>query len=196
MMRLRGLARDDSGSELVELAMTVAILMTLLLGLVDSSRALYAGHLAANLAAQAARYAIVRGSTAGSAACDGPLAQNCVATGASVRAFVLSQTPLAADARALSVTTTWPGVTGAGGSCSSSRSVQGPGCVVRVELAYAFSFFGPAAAARRLYAAQRFGPHDPALTRRRFPPTEENPHPKSFGDIQSSVQLSQEFNAR
>src|ERR1019366_8478508 len=57
--------RGECGSSLVEYAVVFSLLITMLLGIADFSRALYSFHFVSNAAREATRYAAVRGSTCG-----------------------------------------------------------------------------------------------------------------------------------
>lgn len=67
---LRRAARDERGSQLVETALTMLVMMGLLLAVIQGSMAVYSYHYLANAAHEAARYAIVRGGDWGTS-CDG-----------------------------------------------------------------------------------------------------------------------------
>src|SRR5258708_7904330 len=57
--------REERGSSIVEYAVVFLLLMTMILGMVDFSRAIYVYHFISNQARDATRYASVRGSTCG-----------------------------------------------------------------------------------------------------------------------------------
>ena len=71
MMRERELTREkqlpslkgETGSGLVEYAIVFTVFMTMLLGVADFGRAMYAYHFVSSAAREATRYAIVRGCT-------------------------------------------------------------------------------------------------------------------------------------
>ena len=98
--------------------------MTMLLGIADFSRALYAYHFVSSAAREATRYAIVRG-------CNPPSIPNCPtpATSASIQTFV-KNVPLGIDASKVTATTTW-------------TPNNKPGSVVQVQVQYPFNFFFP-----------------------------------------------------
>jgi len=110
----------------VEFVLASAVAFTLMFGIIDFGRALYAYDAVASAARIGSRYAIVRGS-----ACT---VSGCPATNATVKAYVLSQlTGLTASS--LIVTTIWMAAPG----CTASP-YQGPLCLVRVEVQYPFKF--------------------------------------------------------
>jgi Flp pilus assembly protein TadG len=94
------LLRGDRGSALVEYALVFILLMTMLLGVAEFGRALYAYHFVSSAAREGARYAMVRGCTPTTTSC--PTA----ADATSVQDFV-KNVPLGIDASKLSVATTW-----------------------------------------------------------------------------------------
>jgi Flp pilus assembly protein TadG len=54
---------DETGSSLVEFALSSTVLLMAIFGVLDCSCALYADHYVANAAREATRYAMVRGSS-------------------------------------------------------------------------------------------------------------------------------------
>ncbi len=67
---LKRVPRDEAGAALVEAALSITILFTLLFGIMGVAMAAYSYHYLANAAHQATRYAIVRGGS-WSTSCDG-----------------------------------------------------------------------------------------------------------------------------
>jgi Flp pilus assembly protein TadG len=146
LIRCRGLRRfrqDQSGNELVEFALCAVILFTVIFGIIDCSRALYADHYVAYVANEATRYAMVRGSTWQGTSCTTPSSFSCDATASDVTNMVTSITPLGFVASNLSVTSTWPGTTPAGSACGTTNGMNSPGCVVQVTVTYSFDFVLP-----------------------------------------------------
>jgi Flp pilus assembly protein TadG len=64
--RMRRASRDESGSAIVEFAVTSTILFTLLIGVTAICLALYSYNVVSEIAREATRYAIVRGSACNS----------------------------------------------------------------------------------------------------------------------------------
>ena len=120
----RRLLRSERGSGLVEYAIIVILFMTMLLGIADFSRALYAYHFVSSQAREAARYAMVRGCSTTSTHC--PVA----ATPSDIQTFV-KNVPLGIDASKVTVPT------------PSWTPDHKPGSVVSVEVDYAFNFMFP-----------------------------------------------------
>ncbi len=116
-----GVAGSDKGSTLLEFALVSIILMTILLGVMEFSRALYSYHFVSNAACEATRYAIVRGADCNS------WASACPATAADIQNYVRSITPQGINPSAITVTTTWV-------------PDNKPGSLVKVNVQYKFSF--------------------------------------------------------
>lgn len=142
--------RDDRGSELVEFALAVPILLALFFGMMDFSRAMYCYHYVTYAAQEGARYAIVRGAdtTAGqcktSAAPNFTETYNCVAASGDVQNYLSSRTLPLIDPDAVTVTTTWPGTTpDCTSNCTACSPSNGEGCIVNVRVNYAFRFLLP-----------------------------------------------------
>jgi Flp pilus assembly protein TadG len=124
VMRCGRLLKSECGSGLVEYAIITILFMTMLLGIADFSRALYAYHFVSSQAREAARYAMVRGCSTTSTHCPTP------ATASDIQTFV-KNVPLGIDASKVTVPTpTW-------------TPDHKPGSVVSVEVDYAFSFMFP-----------------------------------------------------
>jgi Flp pilus assembly protein TadG len=147
------LLKADSGSSLVEYAIVFIILMAMLLGIADFSRALYAYHFVSSSARDAARYASVRGSTCGptpvgdcSCSCTGyysasgvagPYSQTDATT--DIQDFV-KNVPTGINPAQLTITPSWPNPN-ALAACTATYNA--PGCTVKVQVSYQFAFFSP-----------------------------------------------------
>ena len=90
----------EAGESLVEFAFASVIFLSIVLGTIEFGIAVWNFNLVSNLAQEGARFAAVRGQTAGSA-CSG-MALPCSATNANVQAFVQNR------ASGLPVTVTTP----------------------------------------------------------------------------------------
>ena len=62
LQAVRRLRKEDRGNALVEFAVTIAVLLTVLFGIIDVGRALFAYDWVYNSARQATRWAMVRGA--------------------------------------------------------------------------------------------------------------------------------------
>ena len=141
LIRSRFILSEDGGT-LVESAATMLVLLLLIFGIMDCSRALYYDHYVRYSAEEAARYAMVRGSTWSNASCTNVTSESCTATSGNVSSFVSAITPFG-NSNNLAVTTTWLGTTPSGNACNSNAVYNSPGCVVQVQVAYNFNFLVP-----------------------------------------------------
>ena len=118
------LVGTESGSGLVEYSVVFIVFMTMLLGIADFSRALYAYHFVSNAAREGARYAMVRG-------CTPVVATVCpaAATNSDIQTY-LRNVPTGIDSSQLTTTTTW-------------TPDHKAGSTVQVEVDYPFNFFSP-----------------------------------------------------
>ena len=139
---LRALLTCEAGSSMVEFALSISLLLTVVFGIIGFSLATYADHFVALAAQAATRYAAVRGSS-WSSTCASATATGCIANAASVQSYVQSITPGGVSNRNVSVQTIWPGNTPAGGPCFAVAGNNSPGCMVKVTVRYAFSFSLP-----------------------------------------------------
>jgi predicted outer membrane lipoprotein len=113
--------RDESGSNLVEFAVSLSVVLACVFGIIDGSRALFAEHYA----------------------CTTPATFSCTATSAQVTSFVNSNIPPGIMSSKVGVVTTWPGTTSTGAACDTVNGSDSPTCVVRVQVTYAFAFSLP-----------------------------------------------------
>jgi Flp pilus assembly protein TadG len=137
--RWTGLLKGECGSGLVEYAIVFTIFMTMLLGIADFGRAMYAYHFVSSAARDATRWAAVNGANcAQDASCT-------FANGAQpqdVENFVTQHEPLGINSAQLVVHPTWPFLVNSSPTvCSTTQNA--PGCTVRVQVNYTFSFAVP-----------------------------------------------------
>jgi Flp pilus assembly protein TadG len=116
---------SEEGANLVESALSMAILLSMILGIMEICLALYSYNYVAEAARVGARYAIVRGSS-----CPG-----CIATSDNIQTYVRGLAyPGINNA---TVTAAWPDT---GSSCTpSSLPCNNPGNNVRVTVTYPFN---------------------------------------------------------
>ncbi len=131
--RLRKLKGED-GNNLIEYALVFMFFMSMVLGIVDFSRALYTYHFLSNAAREATRWAAVRGAT-----CMNDLSCTAAASPDDIEAYVRNITPPGVNPNPPDLTTTpsWPGT---GTICEVANS---PGCPVEVTVSYKFRFVVP-----------------------------------------------------
>ncbi|MBB6142653.1 Flp pilus assembly protein TadG [Silvibacterium bohemicum] len=141
--RFMSLKRNESGSELVEFALALSVVLACVFGIIDGSRAVFAEHYVVNAAREATRYAMVRGSSWNGTACTTPATFSCTATSAQVTSFVNSNIPPGIMSSKVGVVTTWPGTTSTGAACDTVNGTDSPTCVVSVQVTYAFAFSLP-----------------------------------------------------
>jgi Flp pilus assembly protein TadG len=135
---------SQRGSVLAEFTIVSLAVLTLIFGIIDFGRALYMYHLVSEVSRQGSRYAIVNGAAAcpGGSPSPDPL-----------QSYVSSQAPLAGPG-ALTVTTTCANSTlcasssstncsNASGCTAGTAPYNSAGCLVSVQVAYAFHFFAP-----------------------------------------------------
>lgn len=134
--------RDESGSGLVEFAVTALLFFTVLFGIMECSRAIYIDLFLANTSREAIRYASVRGSS-WSANCASASSFGCTASGANVQSYAQSLASTGINTSLLTVATSWPGTDATGASCTTSGISNAAGCVVKVTTTYAFTYASP-----------------------------------------------------
>jgi Flp pilus assembly protein TadG len=140
---IRRQLKGDCGSSLVEYAIVFLLFMTMIMGTIDFGRALYTYHYLSNVTRDAARWAAVNGSTCGGdSSCNGQGYMNNGPVGQTdVQTFIKNQTPPGIDTTKLTTTVTWPVSTDSPATCATTQN--SPGCTVKVQLSYAFSFVSP-----------------------------------------------------
>ncbi|MEZ2347770.1 TadE/TadG family type IV pilus assembly protein [Terriglobus sp. RCC_193] len=138
------LARHESGSTLLEMALCLSLVSLVMLGIVECSLAVYTEHYVESAALSGARYATVRGSTYSGTACASASSYQCMADTKSILTYIQSNSAPGIVASQLSVTASWPGTTGGGGVCDVTQGNGSPGCVVTVTVSYPFTFMLPA----------------------------------------------------
>jgi Flp pilus assembly protein TadG len=124
---------NSDGQALVETAVSLTILLTLVFGLINVGMALYSYNFVSEAAREGSRYAMVRGSS-----CTSPCT---AATAASIQTYVQSLGYPGLNPSNLTVTTTWPDT---GSSCTPSVTpCNNPGNNVMVKASYAFPWSVP-----------------------------------------------------
>lgn len=139
--RLKG----EQGSAMVEFALSLVVLLTLLFGIIDIGRALYAYNWLYNGARQATRWAMVRG-----AFCDNHL-QGCPAgaTNDTITQYVTNTLPAGygSGLDTTGIDTTTKGTLKVTTTCWSNVAFNNPPCAptaaVQVQLIYQFHFITP-----------------------------------------------------
>jgi Flp pilus assembly protein TadG len=132
---LRKLKGED-GNNLIEYAIVFMFFMSMVLGIVDFSRALYTYHFLSNAAREATRWAAVRGTTCvNDGSCAAPASKT------DIQAYVRNITPPGVNPNPPDLTTT-PSWSGTDPVCQNDTPSP-PGCTVEVEVSYKFKFVVP-----------------------------------------------------
>lgn len=164
--------KTERGSTLVEFALIVMVLMAMILGIIEFSRALYAYHFVNNAAKTATRWAAVNGYTCGQDGsctygpngtssiqayitdCEG-LASGCGAQATDIQAYVKNLVPMGINRKGVTTTVSWPVqsatsddpspaiCSNAVGGLSTAAIPNYPGCTVEVAVTYKFNFIFP-----------------------------------------------------
>jgi Flp pilus assembly protein TadG len=135
----QGRAHGEQGSAIMETALSMLVLLTVLFGLLELSLAAYSFHFASNAAREGARYAMVRGSTAGGA-CATYNTTYCNASGTNISDYVksLGLPGISTASTAMTVSSAWSAFTG-GSTCPASPApCNSPGNLVTVTVTYSF----------------------------------------------------------
>jgi Flp pilus assembly protein TadG len=125
--------KDENGSNLIEFALVFMVFMSLFLGIVDFSRALYTYHFLSNASREATRWAAVRGAT-----CVNDGSCTAAASPSDIQTYVTNITPPGVNSAQLTTTPSWPGT---GATCPGGGN--NPGCPVEVQVSYPFTFIVP-----------------------------------------------------
>lgn len=144
------LVREEHGAEMVEFAVTALLLMTLIVGMIGFSMAMYTYHFVSSAAQQGMRFAIVRGQTwsknlaadCSTSSTNFTIVYNCTASATDIQNYVKSLTTPGINPSNLTINTSssyvWPGLTPDGATCSPANS---QGCLVKVTVNYTFNYF-------------------------------------------------------
>lgn len=130
--------RGIRGGGIVEFAIAASVLLCLMIGIIETGRAIYVYHTVSNAARLASRWAEVRG-----AGCSAPL-DHCNASVADIQNYVRSTVPIL-DSGSLQVTSSWSTSTDPNVDCSIGiplgNNLQGH--LVCVTVSYPFRFAVP-----------------------------------------------------
>lgn len=141
-------AAREQGSTLVETALSLAVLLSLIFGIFEMCLALYSYHFVSEAAREGTRYAIVRGSSSGSDCPSSPAAA-CPAAQSDIQKYVSSLSFPGIKLTASDVSVAWS-VYPAGGTCSPSATCNNPGNMVKVTVTYPFPLSLPFISKRTL----------------------------------------------
>ncbi|MEA2259010.1 MAG: hypothetical protein QOJ51_1835 [Acidobacteriaceae bacterium] len=137
-------ANGESGSTLVETALSLMVFLTFIFGTMEVCLAAYTYHFISEAAREATRYAIVRGASY-STDCSGVSSAICTATGGNntgdIATFVQNLNFPGIDPNKMTVKSTW--LTGAGAACGITHGCKAPGNQVQVIITYNFPLSVP-----------------------------------------------------
>lgn len=152
-VKLLRLGRDESGGSMLEMALSVLILLTLLFAVFNWTVAMYVYHFTSYAAQQATRFAMVRGHTwsknsttncSTSAPPSFSMPFNCTASSADIQNFVQNLAMPGIVPSNVTINTTnsyvWPGTTPDGTTAPCSTNANAQGCMVKVTVSYTFNF--------------------------------------------------------
>ena len=140
----RSVRRDQSGSALVEMALSAAILITMLFGVIEFGFALYTYQFVTEVARELTRYAIVRGSSCSTSS----TMTNCGFTDSNTTLQTYARSAYAYPGMTMSsltVTSTWyapiknsNGTLSSWSACASGTGCNKPGYMIKVSVSYPF----------------------------------------------------------
>jgi len=139
--RLKG----EEGSGLLENAIVLTLLMTMMLGIANFGGALYGYHFVSHVAREATRWAAVNGYTCNSGSaptCNGQGGtNNGPASLTDIQNYVKNNTPMGIDISKLMTTVSWPTEPSSPQICTQEVNQDGPhanypGCTVQVQVSY------------------------------------------------------------
>ena len=148
---ITGCVNCERGSALVEFALSVTIMATLLFGTMAMSLALYSYHFIAEAAREGSRYAMVRGS---SCTAYSGFTSACPATPAQIQTYVRSLNFPGINPNQMTVTAAFSAYP-TGGTCTPSALCNNPGNQVTVIVSYQLPVSIPFVPARTLTMTSR-----------------------------------------
>jgi Flp pilus assembly protein TadG len=148
---LLSLSCGAKGDSLIEYALTMIFFFTMLFGIVEFARAMYAYHFVSNAARQATRWAAVNGWTCGDDnSCNGTAPMNNgPALPTDIQNYVANMAPPGINSKNITTTPGWTAPTGSPTICTAAVTGIGgphenyPGCTVEVTVSYKFNFVAP-----------------------------------------------------
>jgi Flp pilus assembly protein TadG len=142
-LRQNRLLLSEQGSELVEVALALLIMLPLVFGIAYFSLSVCTSQMAAYLAQQSARYAAARGADQNTP-CSATVIYNCVAAASDVQNFAYSLLGGPVSKANTTVTAAWPGITpDCTSACTDCSTPNAQGCYVKVVVSYNFTLSLP-----------------------------------------------------
>jgi Flp pilus assembly protein TadG len=140
-------AREDGGS-MVEMALSMSILCSVIFGILAVSLALYSYVFVSNAAREATRYAIVRGDDQAADCGATPGYANCIAQTADIQKYIRNGAFPGIKSSNVTVTTTW--LTPGGAACGTTDTCKTNEAIVKSTVSYSFTLAIPFIPARSL----------------------------------------------
>jgi Flp pilus assembly protein TadG len=125
----------EQGAAVVEMALSMIVLLTLIFGLIEICLALYTFHYVSDAAREGSRYAIVHGSTCTVSGV------SCTMNSTGIQTYVRNLGYPGIQSSNMTVTTTWSAYP-SGGTCFAA-GCNGPGDLATVQAQYAFTLTIP-----------------------------------------------------
>lgn len=141
--------RRQRGATLVEFAFIFMVFMTMVLGIIEFSRALYAYHFVSNVARDATRWAAVNGfNCTNDSSCNGTAGMNNgPASTTDITNYVVNHVTMGINPNGITVVPSWPIQAGTPAYCNPTSTYydhyNDPGCTVQVQVSYQFHFIFP-----------------------------------------------------
>jgi Flp pilus assembly protein TadG len=121
----------QEGSASLEFALSAVVLLTLVLGIMQMSLAVYTYHVISEAAREGTRYAMVRGNTCNASGA------SCTVGASQIQSYIKNIGLPTIQASNLTVTTTYSDYP-AGSGCTPNANCANPGNMVTVKVAYAY----------------------------------------------------------
>jgi Flp pilus assembly protein TadG len=128
-----GKLKSQRGVNLVEQALTITFLCSIMFGIIDCARLMYAYHFVSNAAREASRWASVRSQNS-------PVGH---ATSGNIQTLVANVPGMGLDATKISTTLNWLPPTNGSPACTGAAGSNKAGCMVQVQVTYNYSFLMP-----------------------------------------------------
>jgi Flp pilus assembly protein TadG len=135
-------ARGEEGSVIMETAMSSIILLTFMFGVIETGFALYSYHFISEAAREGTRYAIVRGSSAGTLTCSAPGPPTCIAQSADIQTYVKGLGFPGINPGNMTVAPAWSAYP-SGQSCPATGPCNSPGNLITITVTYNFPLTVP-----------------------------------------------------
>jgi Flp pilus assembly protein TadG len=158
-IRRRKIGSSEEGSEILEFALVATVLLTMIFGIIDFSRCMYAYHWVSYAATQATRYASVHGNSVtntcsntspwvDNGSCQISCSSSVTTTGnvtnyVTALAIGLYLNGSTTQSGGLKVSTSCPGTNGSPKGCVTTSGANTPGCPVNVSVQYIYGFTLP-----------------------------------------------------